>query len=103
MGGVKVYFGNSDKSLKRRHREDDPSASVGSANTSCSKPVYVATAEDRARMAKIPPHEFIKCYEDAGNFCPILDQRFKGMPPDSYVCVLNSMRNYGGTPLDCLK
>jgi len=27
MGGVKIYFGNSDKSLKRRHREDDPEAS----------------------------------------------------------------------------
>ena len=24
MGGAKIYFGNSDKSLKRRHREDDP-------------------------------------------------------------------------------
>ena len=27
MGGAKIYFGNSDKSLKRRHREDDPNAS----------------------------------------------------------------------------
>lgn len=26
MGGAKIYFGNSDKSLKRRHREDDPTA-----------------------------------------------------------------------------
>ena len=27
MGDAKVYFGNHDKALKRRHREDDPTAS----------------------------------------------------------------------------
>lgn len=31
MGGLKIYFGNSDKSLKRRHREDDPSAAAHNA------------------------------------------------------------------------
>lgn len=29
MGGAKIYFGNSDKSLKRRHREDDPTGFNG--------------------------------------------------------------------------
>lgn len=38
MGGVKIYFGNSDKSLKRRHREDDPEPLIGSQ----SNPPYVA-------------------------------------------------------------
>ena len=26
MSGLRIYFGNSDKSLIRRHREDDPPA-----------------------------------------------------------------------------
>ena len=30
IGGAKIYFGNSDKSLKRRHREDDPAATMES-------------------------------------------------------------------------
>lgn len=39
MGGFKIYFGNHDKTLIRRHREDDPaayitqSASVGGSRT----------------------------------------------------------------------
>jgi len=38
MGGAKIYFGNRDKSLKRRHREDDPNASAidSGAINSCS-------------------------------------------------------------------
>ncbi|MEZ5890424.1 MAG: hypothetical protein R3D52_09310 [Xanthobacteraceae bacterium] len=31
MGGLRVYFGQRDKTLIRRHREDDPS-SVGTAS-----------------------------------------------------------------------
>ncbi len=39
MGGAKLYFGNHDKSLKRRHREDDPdSQSIQNRSSPCADP-----------------------------------------------------------------
>lgn len=46
MGGVKVYFGNSDKSLKRRHREDDPVRAIDITATGSSAPCVKMTDRD---------------------------------------------------------